>query len=109
MSDVASRMRILVIDDHPLLGEGVTALVNCKGRQIKVPAPWCFRRGNHASTRVNWRWRRFDDLPLCERLSADACGETVVKPFSQRRPARRSFAAAANSSREALPDTRLFW
>ena len=28
MSDVASRMRILVVDDHPLLREGVTALVS---------------------------------------------------------------------------------
>jgi len=28
MSDVAARMRILVVDDHPLLREGVTALVS---------------------------------------------------------------------------------
>ena len=38
--------------------------INCKGRQIEVPATWCYRRGNHASTRVNWRWRRFDETPL---------------------------------------------
>ena len=36
MSGVASRMRILVVDDHPLLREGVTALVSSQSDMIIV-------------------------------------------------------------------------